>query len=131
MMCPADCGGEPMLPPLMHLSSLAPTWLLLPADFAHNIYFHKVADRCRKIVSVGRVKWIPGTRGPGKDNAARYLFDEARDGRTHFYGRSEPPPAALETGRLHTNAEQHCSAKQPNKGECRETRTKPKGKSFL
>jgi hypothetical protein len=50
--------GDPTLSILMHLSALAPTWLLLPADFAHNIYFHKVAVRCRKIVSVGRVKWI-------------------------------------------------------------------------
>ena len=76
--------GDPTLSILMHLSSLAPTWLLLPADFAHNVYFHKVASRCRKIVSVGRVKWIPGTKGPGKDNAAWYLFDETHGGHTHF-----------------------------------------------
>jgi hypothetical protein len=79
--------GDPTLSILMHLSSLAPTWLLLPADFAHNVYFHKVASRCRKIVSVGRVKWIPGTKGPGKDNAAWFLFDETHGGHTHFHGR--------------------------------------------
>ena len=79
--------GDPTLSILMRLSSLAPTWLLLPADFAHNIYFHKVEDRCRKIVSVGRVKWIPGTKSPGKDNAAWYLFDEIHGGHTHFHGR--------------------------------------------
>ena len=76
--------GDPTLSILMHLSALAPTWLLLPADFTHNIYFHRVADRCQKIVSVGRVKWIPGTKGPGKDNAAWYLFDETHGGHTHF-----------------------------------------------
>jgi hypothetical protein len=80
--------GEPTLSMLMHLAWLAPTWLLLPADFAHNVYFHKVAGRCRKIVSVGRVKWIAGSKGPGKDNAAWYLFDCTHDGQTHFYGRA-------------------------------------------
>ena len=42
--------GEPALAILMHLSALAPTWLLLPADFAHNVYFSGVEGRCRKIV---------------------------------------------------------------------------------
>lgn len=80
--------GAPTLSILMHLSSLAPTWLLLPADFAHNVYFNKVSDRCRSIVSVGRVKWIPGTKGPGKDNAAWYLFDGTHTGQTVFHGRA-------------------------------------------
>jgi hypothetical protein len=79
--------GEPALAILLHLSSLAPTWLLLPADFAHNVYFREVEPRCQKIVSVGRVKWIPGTKFSGKDNAAWYLFDEAHRGSVTFHGR--------------------------------------------
>ncbi len=80
--------GEPVLSILMHLSSLAPTWLLLPADFAHNVYFGKVENRCRNIVSVGRVKWISGSKHSGKDNSAWYLFDGAHMGPTIFHGRA-------------------------------------------
>jgi len=80
--------GDPALAILMHLSALAPTWLLLPADFAHNVYFREVESRCQKIVSVGRVKWIPGTKHSGKDNAAWYLFDETYAGSVVFHGRA-------------------------------------------
>ena len=65
--------GEPTLSILTHLSSLAPTWLLLPADFAHNIYFREVEGRCQRIVSVGRVKWIAGTKHSG--NEAQLSFE--------------------------------------------------------
>jgi hypothetical protein len=81
--------GEPTLAILIHLSGLAPTWLLLPADFAHNVYFGRVEGWCRKIVSVGRVKWIQSTPHVGKDNAAWYLFDAAYSGPTLFHGRSD------------------------------------------
>ncbi len=80
--------GDPALAILIHLSALAPTWLLLPADFAHNLYFRDVAERCQKIVSVGRVKWIPGSEYSGKDNAAWYLFDVAHAGQILFHGRA-------------------------------------------
>jgi hypothetical protein len=80
--------GDPALAVLTHLSALAPTWLLLPADFAHNVYFAKVESRCRKIVSVGRVKWMPGTKHSGKDNAAWYLFEGSHEGATVFHGRA-------------------------------------------
>ena len=46
--------------------------------------------RCEKIVSVGRVKWIPGSKMTGKDNCCWYLFDREfgyADGRTQFFGR--------------------------------------------
>lgn len=80
--------GDPTLAILKHLSALAPTWLLLPADLAHNAYFSAVAGRCQKIVSVGRVKWITGSKYSGKDNAAWYLFDASYAGLTSFHGRA-------------------------------------------
>ena len=43
---------------------------------------------CSKIVSVGRVKWIEGSKGVGKDNCAWYLFDAMKRGPTEFYGRT-------------------------------------------
>lgn len=81
-------AGEPTLALIRHFSAIRPTWLLLAADFAHNVYAGEVLDYCQKIVSVGRVVWIPGTDQTGKDNVAWYLFDQSgARGRTVFVGR--------------------------------------------
>jgi len=79
--------GEPVISLIIHLSDIAPTWLLLPADFKHNLYFSKVENRCRKIQSIGRVKWIPGSTMSGKDNCAWYLFDKPSQKQAQFFGR--------------------------------------------
>lgn len=81
--------GQPTIGIALHLSDLLPTWLLLSADFKHNLYFTKsgLAQRCQKIVSVGRVSWMENGTG-GKDNAAWYLFDRSHDGDTVFHGRA-------------------------------------------
>lgn len=78
--------GDPTVSIAKHLSSLAPTWLILSADFAHNKYFAQL--NCVKIVSVGRVSWM-GNGDGGKDNCAWYLFDEKNQEQTRFYGRGE------------------------------------------
>ncbi len=78
--------GEPTVSMALHLSNIAPTWFLLSADFMHNKYFAKLQTRCVKIVSVGRMKWIPDSDGPGKDNCAWYLFDANNIEQTKFYG---------------------------------------------
>lgn len=81
--------GEPTLSLIRHFSAILPTWLLLPADFAHNAYAGGVLYFCQKIISVGRVQWIPGTEQAGKDNTAWYLFDQSGEkGRTIFVGRT-------------------------------------------
>ena len=41
-----------------------------------------------RIVSVGRVKWIAGSKFTGKDNAAWYLFDRPKNVPAEFYGRA-------------------------------------------
>lgn len=79
--------GEPTISIARHLSEIAPTWLLLSADFAHNVYFNKLSDRCLKIVAVGRVKWIPDSKNAGKDNCAWYLFYAHANGPTVFIER--------------------------------------------
>jgi hypothetical protein len=73
--------GSPTLELAWHLSGIAPTWLLLPSDFAFNVYFNRIASRCAKIVAVGRVQWIPDSDSTGKDNAAWYLFDKETERR--------------------------------------------------
>lgn len=80
-------GGEPTISIALNLSDQAPTWLLLSADFAHNRYFSKIANRCAKIVSVGRVSWEQNGIS-GKDNCAWYLFDTAHNGPIEFVPRS-------------------------------------------
>jgi hypothetical protein len=74
-------------PMIEHFSSLKPTWLLFDADWAHTRQSSTLIKRCVKIVSVGRLKWIPDSKMSGKDNCAWYLFDANHSGDTVFVGR--------------------------------------------
>ncbi len=74
-------------PMIEHFTSLRPTWLLFDADWMHTKQSARFMPWLCKIVSVGRVKWIPDSKMTGKDNAAWYLFDRAKAGPTQFYGR--------------------------------------------
>ena len=60
---------------ILHLPEIRPTWLLFDADWMHTKQAAPYLEYCRKIVSVGRVKWIPDSPHTGKDNACWYLFD--------------------------------------------------------
>ena len=71
-------------PMIMHLSDMAPTWMLLDADWAHTKQATPYLERCRHIVAVGRVKWFNDQAG--KDNACWYGFDKKSIG-TQFWGR--------------------------------------------
>jgi hypothetical protein len=74
-------------PLIVHLSMMAPTWLLFDADWMHTKQSADLMKICVKIVSVGRVKWIEGSKNTGKDNCCWYLFDSKHTGPTEFYGR--------------------------------------------
>ena len=74
-------------PMIEHLSAMRPTWLLFDADWMHTKQSAQFMPWCRKIVSVGRVKWIPDSKMTGKDNCAWYLFDQNTTGQTQFFGR--------------------------------------------
>lgn len=71
-----------------HFSALRPTWLLFDADWMHTRQSAPHMKLCRKIVSVGRVKWIKDSPHTGKDNAAWHLFDARTTGPTEFVGRT-------------------------------------------
>jgi hypothetical protein len=62
-----------------HFVHLKPTWLLFDADWMHTAqavpYLHYY---CTDIVSVGRLKWIPGTTMQGKDNVCWYKFNQRK-----------------------------------------------------
>jgi len=64
-----------------------PTWLLFDADWMHTRQSAPFMPYCRKIVSVGRVKWIPDSKMTGKDNCAWYYFD-CTEGETVFIPRA-------------------------------------------
>jgi hypothetical protein len=75
-------------PMIEHFSDMRPTWLLFDADWMHTKQAAPYLWRLRKIVSVGRVKWIPDSPHTGKDNVCWYLFDAHSAGPTEFVGRS-------------------------------------------
>lgn len=70
-----------------HFSKILPTWLLFDAAWMHteqDMIARKhgvktapqLLEHCHKIVSVGRLIWIPGTTMAGKDDVCWYLFDQ-------------------------------------------------------
>jgi hypothetical protein len=71
-----------------NLSSHLPTWLLFDADWMHTRQSTPFMPYLRKIVSVGRVKWIPDSKMTGKDNCCWYLFDQTNDAPAQFVGRA-------------------------------------------
>lgn len=74
-------------PIIENLRTQLPTWLLFDADWMHTRQSAPYMKYCEKIISVGRVRWIPGTKVDGKDNTAWYLFIKYKPLRTEFIGR--------------------------------------------
>lgn len=56
------------------LSGLMPCWFLFDSDWASTSQAAELLMRCARIIPVGRVKWIPGTKHVGFDNCAWYEF---------------------------------------------------------
>lgn len=75
---------HPLIEKFMHTCK---TWLLFDADWMHTKQSAIYMTYCKKVVSVGRVKWIENSKGQGKDNCCWYLFDIEQKGPTEFYGR--------------------------------------------
>lgn len=88
-----DCiiTNPPWARPVLHMMidtfrRIKPTWLLFDADWAHTKQAAPYLPYCRKIVSVGRVKWIEDSKMSGKDNVVWCRF-ETTPGDTLFFGR--------------------------------------------
>jgi hypothetical protein len=60
---------------IAHFQGIAPTWLLIDADWAHTCQAGPFLPACTDVVSIGRIKWIPGSKYTGKDNYAWYRFE--------------------------------------------------------
>lgn len=77
-----------LMPMLSHFITLKPTWLLLPADYMHNIYFGDAMRKCQKVVSVGRLQWIKDSEHSSADNFCWYFWPQwATHETTVFRGR--------------------------------------------
>ena len=81
--------GQPkdLHPLIENLSNQAPTWLLMPTDWLFNKSSAPLTRRLRRIIAVGRVKWVPGSPYTGQDNAAWLLFDRHAKPAGFFVGR--------------------------------------------
>ena len=79
-----------LMPMLDHFITLKPTWLLLPADLMHNVYFGEAMRRCSKVVSIGRLKWIKDSPHASVDNFCWYFWPQhSIQQETVFKGRTK------------------------------------------
>lgn len=78
---------EMLKPILDHLPTLKPTWLLLPFSYACNKRMGVYMQMCKKVVPIGRVKWIEDSKQSSTDDFAWFLFDSDFIGTTKLYAR--------------------------------------------
>lgn len=70
-------GSEILEPMLEHFLEVAgTTWLLLYSDWLFNRRTARFVQHASRIIAIGRVKWIPGSRHVGKENYAWVKFVE-------------------------------------------------------
>jgi hypothetical protein len=74
---------------ITHLQTIAPTWLLLDADWKQTRQAAPYLPHCSDIVAIGRVKWIEGSKHTGKDNACWYKFDSRHTAGPVFHWRDQ------------------------------------------
>lgn len=78
-----------LLHPLIdNLRNQLPTWLLFDAGWMHTKQAKDYLPYCHKIVTVGRVKWIPDSKYGSLDDSCWYLF-KSNTAPTIFYGKEE------------------------------------------
>jgi hypothetical protein len=75
-------------PLIENLSSILPTWLLIDADWMHTKQSAWYMRRCSAVASIGRVKWIEGSKATSKDNYVWMRFGDTEKP-TLFYGRQQ------------------------------------------
>lgn len=83
---------EILLPMIERFSRIAPTWLLLEANFKYNQYSTPYIPMCSDIVPVGRVKWFEDTDDGSKQNYAWYRFHAQHTRGPTFHPRQKLPP---------------------------------------
>ena len=77
-------------PMIEYFTAVKPTWLLFDADWMHTKQSIEYLPLLKKVVSIGRVQWIEGSKSSGKDNCCWYFFsrsDSSDSQAIHFFGR--------------------------------------------
>ena len=74
-------------PMIEYFTAYKPTWLLFDADWMHTKQSVEFLPLLKKVVSIGRVQWIPDSRSTGKDNCCWYLFARGDSAPIEFVGR--------------------------------------------
>jgi hypothetical protein len=72
---------------ILHFQQIAPTWLLLGADWASTKQAAPFLPACSDIVPIGRVRWFEGTEFASMENFAWYRFDGRHTSGPVFHGR--------------------------------------------
>lgn len=85
---------EILKPMIERFVQIAPTWLLLEADFKHNKRSAPFIAMCSDIVSIGRVKWFDDTKHEGKANYAWYRFHAQHTRGPVFHPRQDLPTSS-------------------------------------
>jgi hypothetical protein len=70
-----------------HFQRIAPTWLLLEADWLSTQQAVPFMLSCSDIVAIGRLRWIEGSPHTGKDNYAWCRFHVRHKRGPLFHGR--------------------------------------------
>jgi len=99
-----------------HFQRIAPTWLLLEADWASTRQAAPFMASCSDIVAIGRVKWIEGSKHTGKDNHAWYRFDIRHKNGPFFHARDQ---SAVISSRRTGVCEQCRKAYEPQRSSSR------------
>ena len=74
-------------PLILHWRAQMPTWFLHDANWLFTRQAVPFLPYVRKVVTIGRVKWIEGTGMSGKDDSV-WTLHMATPGETRFYGRA-------------------------------------------
>jgi hypothetical protein len=74
---------------IRHFISLRPSWLLIDADWMQTKQAGELIKRCAKVVAIGRLKWIEGSKHTGKDNYCWHYFPRHHHDGPVFIGREE------------------------------------------
>ena len=88
--------NPPYQRPLMHalihhFQVIAPTWLLMEQDWCATKQAVPYLGSCTDIVSIGRLRWIEGTKMSSMENFAWYRFDSQHLAGPIFHARDSAP----------------------------------------
>lgn len=75
-------------PLIEHWRVQMPTWFLFDAEWMHTKQSAPFMPYCHSVISIGRLKWIEGSKSTGKDSCCWYGFG-SKQTETRFFGRTE------------------------------------------